>query len=127
VTGKPLVLLADDDEDILALMAFRLEREGYEVLSTRDGERALELVRDRRPAIAVLDVAMPRLDGLTVTRAIRADETLGETRVVLLTARARQQDLETGFDAGADAYITKPFSPSLLSWRLAELLAASPR
>ena len=115
-----VVLIADDDEDILALLAFRLEREGYEVLAARDGEEALALARGRRPAVAVLDVAMPGLDGLAVARAIRADGLA--TRVVLLTARAREEDVRRGIAAGADGYITKPFSPAHLDWRLAELL-----
>ena len=117
---KPLVLVADDEQDILELLAFRLEREGYAVLVARDGERALALARERHPAVAVLDVTMPCLDGFEVTRAIRADEL--DTRIVLLTARARQEDVRRGIDAGADGYITKPFSPAHLGWRLAELL-----
>jgi DNA-binding response OmpR family regulator len=117
---KPVVVVADDDEDILALLAFRLEREGYDVLPARDGAHALALTRERHPAVAVLDVAMPGLDGLEVARAIRADGL--DTRVVLLTARAAEQDVRRGLAAGADGYITKPFSPAHLGWRLAELL-----
>jgi len=115
-----LVLVADDDEDILALLAFRLEREGYDVLAARDGGQALALARERRPAVAVLDVAMPRLDGYEVTRAIRAKGLA--TQVVLLTARAGEDEVRRGLEAGADGYITKPFSPAHLGWRLAELL-----
>jgi DNA-binding response OmpR family regulator len=117
---KPVVLVADDDEDILELLAFRLKREGYQVLVARDGEHALAIARERRPAVAVLDVSMPRLDGLEVARAIRADEL--DTRIVLLTARAREEDVRRGIDVGVDGYITKPFSPAHLGWRLAQLL-----
>jgi DNA-binding response OmpR family regulator len=122
VSDRPLVLVADDDEDILALLVFRLERDGYHVLAARDGDEALALAREHRPDAAVLDVAMPGLDGIDVTRALRAE--LEHTKILLLTARARREDLELGLAAGADSYITKPFSPALLGWRLGELLCA---
>ncbi len=120
----PLVLVADDDEDILALVSYRLRRDGYDVACARDGAEALELARTRRPAVAVLDAAMPAMDGVDVVRALR-EEGL-ETRVVLLTARARPEDVRRGFDAGADGYITKPFSPAHLSWEVAALAAMAP-
>jgi DNA-binding response OmpR family regulator len=123
VSERPVILVAEDEEDILSLLAFRLEREGYEVVAARDGDRALELARARRPAAAVLDIAMPGLDGLAVARRIRAE--LAETKILLLTARARREDIESGLAAGADGYITKPFSPAMLGWRLAELLAGA--
>jgi len=107
----PLVLIADDDEDILTLVALRFRRSGLEVILARDGEEALELIRTRAPDAAVLDIAMPKLTGLEVVRRIRESEATKTLPVVLLTARAAEKDVELGLDAGADEYITKPFSP----------------
>jgi DNA-binding response OmpR family regulator len=118
----PLLLVAEDDEDILLLVATRLGRDGFDVLETRNGHEALALVRERKPAVAVIDVGMPGLDGLELTRQIRADETLRGTLVVLLTARAQEADVRRGFDAGADLYIRKPFSPAKLSTSVRELM-----
>jgi len=117
-----LVLVADDDDDILLLVTTRLRRDGYEIVSASSGDRALELARERRPALAVLDIGMPGLDGVSVLEAIRADDSLGGTRVVLLTAKAQESDVRRGYDSGADAYIKKPFSPAELSQRVRALL-----
>jgi DNA-binding response OmpR family regulator len=117
-----VVLVADDDDDILLLVTTRLRRDGYEIVSASSGDRALELAREHRPSIAVLDIGMPGLDGLAVLEAIRADDSLSGTRVVLLTAKAQESDVRRGYDAGADAYIKKPFSPSELSERVRSLL-----
>ncbi len=118
----PLVLVAEDDEDILLLVATRLGRDGFDVLEARNGPEALALVRERKPAVAVIDVGMPGLDGLELTKQIRADESLRGTLVVLLTARAQEADVRRGFDAGTDLYIRKPFSPAKLSTSVRELL-----
>jgi DNA-binding response OmpR family regulator len=107
----PLVLIADDDEDILTLVALRFRRSGLEVILARDGEEALELIKTRAPDAAVLDIAMPKLTGLEVVRRIRESEATKTLPIVLLTARAAEKDVELGLDAGADEYITKPFSP----------------
>ena len=115
---RPLVLVADDDPDILALVRFRLERDGYEVLSAPDGETALDLAMARTPDLAVLDVMMPRLDGYEVTRRLRAHGPTTTIPIILLTARVQEPDLERGFEAGADDYVTKPFSPQALGERV---------
>jgi DNA-binding response OmpR family regulator len=120
--GNELVLVADDDEDILLLVTTRLLRDGYDVVSAARGDGALELARERRPRIAVLDVGMPGLDGFEVLEQIRADERLQDTRVLLLTAKAQESDVRRGYDAGADAYVKKPFSPAELSARVRALL-----
>lgn len=115
---RPLVLVADDDPDILALVRFRLERDGYEVLSAPDGEAALDLALARTPDLAVLDVMMPRLDGYELTRCLREYGPTTSIPIILLTARVQEPDLERGFDAGADDYVTKPFSPQALGERI---------
>ena len=119
---QPVVLAADDDEDILELVAFRLERSGYTVLKARDGEEALQIAREARPDLAVLDVMMPKLDGFEVTRAIRADGATKAMPIILLTARAQDADVQAGFDAGADDYLRKPFSPQELRARVQAIL-----
>jgi two-component system, OmpR family, alkaline phosphatase synthesis response regulator PhoP len=111
-----LVLIADDDVDILTLVRVRLERSGYTVISARNGVEALQLARDRHPDLAILDVAMPEMTGLEVTQPMR-EENL-DVPVILLTARARDVDVAAGADAGADVYVTKPFSPQELESRV---------
>ena len=120
--SNEVVLVADDDDDILLLVTTRLRRDGFDVVAARDGEEALALAKQRRPAVAVLDIGMPGLDGLEVLQRIRADDDLAGTRVLLLTAKAQESDVRRGYDAGADAYVRKPFSPSELSARVRALL-----
>jgi DNA-binding response OmpR family regulator len=119
---RPVVLAADDDEDILALIAFRLERSGYTVILARDGEEALALARDERPDLAVLDVMMPKLDGFALTRRLRTDEATSRMPIILLTARAQDADVQRGFDVGADDYLRKPFNPQELRARVQAIL-----
>jgi DNA-binding response OmpR family regulator len=121
----PLVLVADDDEDILALIAFRLERSGCRVLRASDGEEALRVALEEVPDLAVLDVMMPRLDGHEVTRRIRANEKTSGIPIILLTARAQEDDVAAGFEAGADDYVKKPFSPQELGARVQAILGRS--
>jgi DNA-binding response OmpR family regulator len=125
VTGeRRLVLVADDDEDILVLIRTVLERAGYEVSAVRDGAEAIAAAQQRRPDLAVLDVAMPELDGLEVLRRLRADASTSDVPVLLLSARVQEDDVARGFATGADAYVQKPFSPRELSDRVSELLGA---
>jgi DNA-binding response OmpR family regulator len=119
---QPIVLAADDDEDILALVAFRLERSGYTVIQARDGEEALRLALETAPDLAVLDVMMPKLDGFELTRRLRAEQATSRMPIILLTARAQDADVQQGFDAGADDYIRKPFSPQELRARVQAIL-----
>ena len=120
----PVLLVADDDEDILALVQLRLSRSGYEVIVARDGEEALRLTEERHPDLAVLDWMMPKASGLEVLRAIRANTEIADIPVVLLTARASEADVQEGLDAGANDYIAKPFSPQELATRVQSILGA---
>jgi DNA-binding response OmpR family regulator len=115
--------VADDDPDILTLVRFRLEREGYEVVGASDGQAALDLALEREPDVAVLDVTMPRLDGYEVTRRLRKEGRTRATAVILLTARVQETDVQEGLAAGADDYVTKPFSPQELGKRVQAALA----
>jgi DNA-binding response OmpR family regulator len=116
--GQPLILIADDDPDILALVSFRLERAGYEVVQARNGEEAVQVALARRPDLAVIDVMMPRIDGYEATRQLRQQEETSRMPIILLTARVQEEDIARGFDAGADDYVRKPFSPQELGSRV---------
>lgn len=119
---KHLVLCADDDEDILDLVELRLRRAGYDVQTASDGERALALARERPPAVAVLDVMMPRLSGLEVAAWMKADDDLRDVKIVLLSARVQEADQQRGLESGADAYLIKPFRVDELEQLVAELV-----
>ena len=121
--GAPLILVADDDEVIVGLVVYRLEHSGYRVITAGDGEEALRLAMDERPALAVIDVMMPKLDGFEVTRRIRSNDETKDMPVIMLTARVQEADVERGFAAGADDYLKKPFSPQELRSRVQALLA----
>lgn len=119
------VVVADDDVDIRELVEFKLTQSGYHVRACANGIEALEAIRRDPPDLAVLDVMMPGLSGIDVLREIRADEALRDVRVVLLTARSRETDVDMGFSTGADDYLIKPFSPRELVHRIAALVARS--
>jgi DNA-binding response OmpR family regulator len=123
----PLVLVADDEEDIRSLVAFRLKRAGYEVITAADGEEALLLATTRLPDLVVLDMMMPKATGLEVTRSMREHEATKDIPIILLTARAQEGDVTRGFEAGADDYVKKPFSPQDLQARVQALLERSAR
>ena len=117
-----MIVVADDEEDILELVALGLERTGYVVHRAVNGEQALELVQEHRPDVAILDVAMPKLDGFELTRRLRNDPATSEVKIVLLTARVQEADIDAGLAAGAHEYVTKPFSPQELEARVAALV-----
>jgi len=123
--GRPLVVAADDDPDALELVRLSFTRAGYDVLTAGNGADALGLVRAEAPDACILDVGMPGLDGLALTRMIREDPGSRRTPIVLLTAAARVTDEAEGLAAGADAYLTKPFSPTVLVDRVRALIARS--
>ena len=122
LSGEPLVLIADDDPDIRALVGFRLEAAGCNVMRAADGEEALRLAEETTPDVCVLDVMMPKLDGLGVTRALREHVETKGVPILLLTARAGDEDVARGYEAGADDYLRKPFSPQELASRVEQVL-----
>lgn len=117
------VVVADDDDDIRDLVELKLTQSGYHVRACTNGVEALDEIRRNPPQLAVLDVMMPGLSGIDVLREIRADEALAAVRVVLLTARSRDTDVDMGFSTGADDYLIKPFSPRELVHRVGVLVA----
>jgi DNA-binding response OmpR family regulator len=125
MTDAPLVLCADDDEDILSLVSLRLQRAGFRVATAVDGEEAVEIARTRRPALAVLDVMMPKRTGYEVLAELRGDEALRGMKVILLSARVQEGDVARGLDAGADAYLAKPFKAQELVSKVEELLGTT--
>ena len=120
--GQLTVLVADDEQDILRLVRFGLERDGYRVLVAADGADALQTAQAQAPSLCVLDVMMPKLSGLEVLARLREDPRTENVRVILLTARGRDADVDRGFELGADDYVTKPFSPQELRRRVRAVL-----
>ena len=120
----PHVLVVDDDPTIADLVAFRLRRLGLDVSVECDGEAGLAAIRQLRPDLVVLDWMMPRMNGVEVCRAVRADadQELSRTPVLLLTAKAQEPDLERGFAAGANDFVAKPFSTRELISRVTAAL-----
>ena len=125
VEHKPLILVADDDVEICALVREQLERSGMRVIAAEDGDTALDLALEHKPAAAVIDVMMPGLNGYDVVRRLREDERTREMPILLLTARAGGRDQSYGFEVGADDYIRKPFDARDLRRRLLEVLERS--
>ena len=117
------ILVADDDLDIRDLVTFKLSQAGYDVQSVDDGLAALAAIEANPPRLAILDVMMPGLSGIDVLRKLRAEESTKDLDVILLTARSRDSDVDTGFATGASDYIIKPFSPRELLHRVNALLA----
>jgi len=113
-TSLGRVLVVDDDDVIRQLITVNLELEGFEVATAVDGQDCLDRVRDVRPDVITLDIMMPRLDGWETAGRLRADPDTAGIKVVLLSARAQEADLERGSRIGVDAYLTKPFDPDEL-------------
>jgi len=119
------VLIADDEPNIVISLEFLMKREGHEVSIAHDGQQALELIRSLQPDLVLLDVMMPFKSGLEVLQAVRADEEIAATKILLLTAKGRETDVAKGMALGADAYMTKPFSTRELAARVRQLLSSS--
>lgn len=105
------LLIADDEESLRLLVSATLASEDYEILESGDGTEALAIARSERPRVVLLDVNMPGMNGLEVCRRIKGDPTLASVRVVMLSTASRADERAAGSGAGADAYLTKPFSP----------------
>jgi DNA-binding response OmpR family regulator len=109
------VLVADDDFAMRLLIGATIGLDGYDVVEASDGDEAWRLIQEHRPKLALLDVQMPGQTGLDVTRRIRQEPSLAGMTVILVSARTQHADLQAGYDAGADEYVTKPFSPNALA------------
>ena len=119
---KERILLVDDEEDILNLVKYNLEREGYKVDAVTSGEAAVRSARENIPDLILLDLMLPGMDGLDVCRILKNDKDVAKTPIVMLTAKGEDSDIVTGLELGADDYITKPFSPRVLIARVKAVL-----
>ena len=118
------ILVVDDEPFICRSLCFVLRKENYEVLEARDGEEALKLIREFHPDLVFLDVMMPKINGFEVTKLVKEDPELRDIQIILLTAKGQDSDRAIGEAAGADAYMTKPFSPTKLLERARNMLDA---
>jgi two-component system, OmpR family, alkaline phosphatase synthesis response regulator PhoP len=121
------ILIADDEKDILELLEYALEKEGYEVYKAKDGEETLQKAQDKLPNIVLLDIMMPKMDGIEVCRHLRKDPRFDETIIIILTARGEEYSEVAGFEAGADDYVTKPVKLRALIQRLEALQRRGPK
>ena len=116
------ILLVDDEEDILEFLSYNLSKEGYRVLKANNGKEGLELAKSQIPNLILLDVMMPEMDGMEVCENLRKMRRLDDTFIVFLTARSEEYSEISGFNVGADDYITKPIKPRLLISRIQAIL-----
>ena len=120
------ILIVDDETDILDLLSYNLQKEGYKVKKAMNGQKAIEMVASYKPDLILLDIMMPKMDGIETCRRIRELPNMKKVYIVFLTARSEEYSELAGFDAGADDYITKPIKPRVLMSRLKAILRRSP-
>ena len=118
----PQILIVDDNPDNLDILQTRLARHGYEILTARDGEEALAAARESRPDLILLDIMMPKLDGIEVCRRLKADPSLPFMPIIMVTAKADSRDIVAGLEAGGDEYLTKPVDQAALVARVKSML-----
>ena len=119
---KSLIAVIEDERDIQDMIAYNLQREGYEVVTAERGDEGLALVQDKRPDLIILDLMLPGLDGLSVCQSIRFDTTTQEIPIIVLSAKSEEADVVIGLGLGADDYMPKPFSPRELLARVKAVL-----
>lgn len=122
IPARKKILVADDEPDVLNLLALNLQRAGFDVLKAEDGEQALRIAREEIPSLLVLDLMMPRLSGLEVAKLLKQSPQTARIPVVMLTAKADEVDRIVGLELGADDYVTKPFSPREIVLRVQSVL-----
>jgi len=120
--AKKKILVVDDEKDILELLEYNLEKEGYEILKAMTGEEALELVKRKNPDLIILDLMLPDVDGLEVCKMLKKAPKTGSIPIIMLTAKGEESDIIVGLELGANDYITKPFSPGVLIARVKAIL-----
>lgn len=112
------ILIVDDDEDILDLLSYNLSKEGYQVFKAQDGVEALEVAKQKLPELIILDIMMPRMDGVEACRLMREEPELSKSHIIFLTARVEEYSEVAAFDSGADDFISKPIKPRALLSRV---------
>jgi DNA-binding response OmpR family regulator len=121
---EALILVADDDPDIRDIVSFRLRRAGYQTVEASNGDEALRLARENPPALFILDVMMPRVNGFEVARELRGAAPTESIPILMLTASVQDEDVAKGFEIGADDYLRKPFKTNELLDHVASLLGS---
>jgi DNA-binding response OmpR family regulator len=124
--AKETILVIEDERDIVEVLEYNFQREGYTVLSATNGEKGLELARTKRPAVIILDIMLPGLDGLEVAKRLRQDPNTREISIVMLTAKGEESDVILGLGVGADDYVVKPFKLKELIARVKAVLRRGP-
>ena len=127
MTPNPTLLIVEDDPDIVDVVRYNFEREGFRVLSTTTGERGLQEAQRNRPDLMLLDLMLPGIDGFEICRRLRASEETRSIPVIVLTAKSEESDIIVGLELGADDYVTKPFSPRELVSRARAVLRRATR
>jgi len=118
------ILIVDDEPNIVLALELLMKKEGYEVHTVDDGERAVQAAKELRPDLILLDIMMPKMDGYEVCQKIRSDTLLKDVSIIMLTAKGREVEREKGMALGADHYITKPFSTRQVVMKVKEIMAA---
>lgn len=119
---KDKIVVVEDEKDIRDLISFNLLREDFEVHTAKDGEEALQVINSVRPDLILLDLMLPKRDGISVCQMIKTNSKLKSTGIIMLTAKGTEEDIVTGLESGADDYITKPFGPKILLARINAVL-----
>jgi two-component system alkaline phosphatase synthesis response regulator PhoP len=122
---KKKILIVDDEKALVSLVALHMQMAGYEVLFTNEGWSAIDICKRDKPDLVILDLMLPKLNGWEVCRRLRSDDETKDMAVIMLSARGELEDKLRGFDAGADDYVTKPFSPKELVARVKRILDRS--
>ncbi len=125
MSEKVRILLVDDEPDLVRLVSVRLEAAGYEVVTAFDGQQALDQAKKLKPALIILDLMLPKVDGYKVCRLLKFDERYKTIPILIFTARAQVEDIRLATECGADAYLTKPFDAQMLLEKIKELLTHS--
>jgi len=120
--AKEKILVVDDEEDILELVRYNLTREGFNVLCASSGEEGLNSAKSKLPDLIILDLMLPGIDGLDVARSLKNENNTKPIPIIMLTAKGEEADVVTGLEMGADDYISKPFSPRILTARVKAVL-----
>lgn len=116
------ILIIDDETDLISLIKVRLEQASYDVSTADDGRMGLLKARDENPDLIILDIMLPKLDGFQLCRMLKFDQKYKHIPIIMLTARTSEDDKNTGIEAGADAYIVKPFDAQVLIDKVRELI-----
>ena len=121
-SSRGTILIIDDEKDLIEMVRYNLDKEGFDVIAANDGKSGLEIAMKHKPSLVILDLMMPGMDGLQVCREMRGDDRSRRVPVIMLTAKAAETDRIVGLEMGADDYVTKPFSPRELVARVKAVL-----